>query len=71
MSEHQIIKVKNGGDLKSFALYNGLPTDELINLLVAAFGVYNATIVGFQTEVSWFYKFKILKCISNEHALFY
>ena len=52
MSEHQIIKVKNGGDLKSFALYNGLPTDELINLLVAAFGVYNATIVGFQTEVS-------------------
>ena len=50
MSEHQIIKVKYGGDIKSFALYNGLPLDELINLLIASFGVYTATIVGFQAE---------------------
>ena len=51
MSSANIIKVRNGQDERSIALYSGIGIDELVNLLTATFGIYGNSIVGFLTEV--------------------
>ena len=51
MSTPQFIKVKYDNDIRTIALYSGLETDELVNVLKASFNVFDATVVGFLTEV--------------------
>ena len=50
MEAPQFIKVKCGSDVRSVALYAGISSDELINVLKASFDVFNSTIVGFLTQ---------------------
>jgi hypothetical protein len=59
MSSPQCIKVKHGSEERTIALYSGLGTDELVNLLKATFNVFDSTVVGFLTEVRCIVIFEI------------
>jgi len=52
MSSPHCIKVKYGSDERTIALYSGLGTDELVNVIKATFNVFDSTVVGFLTEVN-------------------